>query len=67
MLQDAEALKAVLILECRIIYQNKLVWEHITKSISQSFKENHQNLKKRIAAKEVKECVNDVLLMLYDD
>jgi len=31
------------------------------------FRENHQKLKTRISAQPVKEAVNDVLLMLFDD
>lgn len=64
---DAEALKALLICECRIIYKNKAAWEYITKTIGLPFREGHQALKKRSADKDVKECVNDVLLMVYDD
>ena len=67
LLTDSEALNALLICECRIIYQNKTAWDFITEKMPVDFKENHQNLKKRIATKEVKERVNDVLRMVYDN
>lgn len=66
LLADSEALLGLLLCECRLVYQNKTAWEFIKTKLP-SFKENHQKLKARIQDQKVKEAVNDILLMIYDD
>jgi hypothetical protein len=68
LLTDAEALLALLICECRLIYQNKIAYDFVHAKMEPDFRKNHEELKKRMtSAKEVRECVNDILLMLYDN
>lgn len=66
LLTDNEALLGLLLCECRIFFMNKNTCEYAKEKVP-LFRENHQKLKTRIAALPVKEAVNDVLLMLYDD
>jgi thioredoxin 1 len=64
LLKDPEALSALLLCECRILWKNSTCWEFAAKSLSPHFKSNHDQLKARIPNKEVKESVNDVLLLV---
>jgi hypothetical protein len=64
---DKDALIGLLLCECRMLYQNKYAWEYVLQKLEPDFKKNHEALKKRIPEKEVKECVNDVLLMVFDN
>jgi hypothetical protein len=66
MLIDTEALLGLLLCECRLIYLNKDSWDFALNRL-EGFKANHQALKLRIADKTVKECVNDVLLLVFDN
>lgn len=66
LLVDNEALLGLLLCECRLFFMNKLACEFATEKVP-GFRENHQKLKTRVTAQAVKEAVNDVLLMLYDD
>jgi len=66
LLTDNEALLGLLLCECRIFFMNKSACEFAKDSVA-GFRENHQKLKTRISAQPVKEAVNDVLLMLFDD
>ncbi len=66
-LVDPEALSGLLLCECRIVYKNKHAVEFIKNKLEPQFRKNHQNLKTRISAQVVKEAVNDLLLMIFDD
>ena len=67
LLTDIEALLGLLLCECRIIYQNKHAFEFIINQSEPNFKKNHDTLKTRVANPKIKEAVNDVLIMLFDD
>ena len=66
-LVDPEALSGLLLCECRIVYQNKLTVEFVKNKLEPNFRKNHQNLKTRVPIQMVKEAVNDVMLMIFDD
>ncbi len=64
---DSEALSGLLLCECRIVYKNKHTVEFVKDKLEPQFRKNHQNLKTRSPAQGVKEAVNDVILMIFDD
>lgn len=66
-LVDPEALSGLLLCECRIVYQNRHAVDFVNDKLEPQFRKNHLNLKTRIPAQGVKEAVNDVLLMIFDD
>lgn len=58
---------AMMMCECRILYQNKVVCERVTNNLDPGFKTNHKEVSKRVLNVKVKECADDVMIMLYDD
>lgn len=64
---DTEAIMGMLLCECRIVYLNKDAIEFVKENLEPNFRKNHQQLKTRTAAQNVKEAVNDVILMIFDD
>ena len=57
----------LLMCECRILYQNKVLCENIINKMGEDIKKNHNTLKKRLQNPKVKESADDVLMMLFDD
>lgn len=66
-LVDVEALMGLLLCECRLVYQNRDICQYVLETYDKKFKESHLKLKARISDAKVKECVNDVLKMIYID
>jgi hypothetical protein len=64
---DPEALMGLLLCECRIVYLNKDAIEHVKDHLEPNYRKNHQALKTRTQAQNVKEAVNDVILLIFDD
>ena len=58
---------AMMMCECRILYQNKALCERVTSNLDPLFKLNHKEVSKRVQNIKVKECAEDVMVMLYDD
>lgn len=63
---DFEAVIGLLLCECRIIYQNKLLCEAIVSKHEAVFKKNHQALELRVKNQKVREAIDDVFMMLFD-
>ena len=57
----------LLLCECRMLYENKLLCEFVHNKIEADFKKNHTQLKTRIAVPKIHDTVNDVLQMLFKD
>lgn len=63
---DVEAVCALLMCECRILYLNKYLCELITAKNEAAFKEAHTKLELRVKNAKVREAIDDVFLMLFD-
>jgi len=57
---------ALLLCECRILYQNKKICEFVLEN-EQMFKKSLSELRARTTHAKVKECVDDVTSMLFRD
>lgn len=66
-LSDAEALQALLLSECRILYNNRQLCEYTVDKIESEFRKNHFVLKNKTQHAKVKECVDDVLSLVFKD
>jgi hypothetical protein len=58
---------ALLLCECRMLYESKPLVEFVMANMESDFKKNHLALKGRTTHAKVKECVDDILQMVYKD
>ena len=61
---DQELLQAVLLCECRILYQNPEMCRWVEETFKLFFLETHQDLKKRTCHQLVKDSVDDTLSLV---
>mmetsp|Transcript_37000 Transcript_37000/g.35718 ORF Transcript_37000/g.35718 Transcript_37000/m.35718 type:complete len:133 (-) Transcript_37000:35-433(-) len=64
---DEEALMGMLLSECRMLYQNRDTCEYVQDKLGEAFQKNHIDLKNRTQSMKVKECVMDVVSMVFKD
>lgn len=58
---------AMLLSECRMLYENRNLCETLLSKIEKEIKDNHTELKKKSQFQKVKECVDDILALLNID
>ena len=64
-LTEVESVKAVLLCECRILYQNAGICEWVSESFAQYFSETHAKLRKRVSSDPaVGETIDDLMSMV---
>lgn len=64
---DIDALKALLMCECRILFKNSSMCAWVEDHFKLFFTETHSEVKKRTQHQAVKDAVNDVLIMVDVD
>ena len=62
--REVESAKAILLCECRILYQNPGTCEWVTESFFKYFTETHANLRKRLIDLAIGEIVDDLMSMV---
>lgn len=66
-LTDVDTLNAILMCECRMLYNNNGMCVWLEDAFKLFFKETHDNLKARVSAAAVKESVDDVMSLVATD